>query len=1052
MKARRYTHPLVWLLFILTGLTNPLFSQALEVTGTVTDGTTGEPLIGVNIFQKGTSIGTVTDLDGNYSIQVASGETVVVYSYVGYSEHETRVGNRTIIDVQMVEDIESLEEVVVIGYGTIKKSDLTGAVSSVKAEAVKDMPVLGMDQALQGRAAGVMVTNNTGAPGSGVSIKVRGIGSIARSNEPLYVIDGVPLDNTQISNPQTGSSGDRINPMSNINPDDIESIEVLKDPASCAIYGARGANGVVLISTKRGRKGTSIVELSSYYGISQVTNRIELMDSREYQQLVYEGLRKKRTPAASPLYISDEEVAMYNTDWQDAIFRNAPTYNINLQARGGNEKATYSISGGYYDTEGVVINTGFQRYSLRANVDINLTDKVRVGTSLSLARSEGQRQRNSFSSAQVDNHKKTGGPVVMSALTSSPVYPVYDSLGNYGIDLRNKAIANPVMLAREQSLDYFTNRVIGNAFIDWEIIEGLTFHSLLGTDLRDSKENFFWAPYYYPDDGLKMPGSSRTSDNTVYGMSWVWTNTLNFTRSIGEHEFTAMAGHEASRIQNELTYTEVGGMPISDITTFASSPAILTAENFHSASSLESYFGRINYSFKDRYLLQMNMRYDGSSRFGEDTRWGVFPAASVGWNMAKESFMDGVNFITQLKPRFSYGITGNQEVGDYSWRGSYMVGIIPNGYDVDNEVMNYLGQLGGRYTSISDYGYSWEEHTTINGGLDISLFQNRINLNVDYYKRVSDKLLLEVSLPITSGIGGAWNNAGNVTNKGIEAALLTHNTSGDFKWTTDINIAANKFTVNELLVDSIKGYNSILIEGQGLNFFTYEREANVDSLTGYVVLVDQNGDGSIAYGGGNEDKTITGRPLPKFFGGITNTFSYKGFDLSVFFQFVFGNDIYNATRQTLDDYQVASGLSVGVNGTRESFEGRFLAADVTDDEGNVLWERNVVTKYPTTNYAGNNIDQREGHNGWIEDGSYLRLKTLTIGYSLPSKWLSAIHVNSARIYFSSNNLWTLTNYSGFDPEVSTITGENIGANLSPGIDAGAYPQSKTFVFGFNMTF
>lgn len=1040
------------LLLGLAGLTSLAFSQSREITGTVSDQATGEALPGVNIVVKGSGTGSVTDLNGQYDIKASTPESVLVFTYIGYSDQEIRVGNSTVIDVKLSENIETLDEVMVIGYGTIKKSDLTGAVSSVKADAVKDMPVLGMDQALQGRAAGVMVTNNTGAPGSGVSIKVRGIGSIARSNEPLYVIDGIPLDNTQISNPQTGSSGDRINPMSNINPDDIESMEILKDPASCAIYGARGANGVVLITTKRGKKGANVTEFSAYYGISQVTNRIDMMNSKEYQRLVYEGLRKKRTPLASPLYISDEEVAMYDTDWQDAIFRNASTYNVNLQTRGGSDKATYSISGGYYNTEGVVINTGFERYSLRANVDMNLSEKVRVGTSMSLARSEGQRQRNSTSSAQADNNKTTGGPVVMSALTSSPVYPVYDSLGSYGIDLRNKAIANPVMLAQEQNLDYFTNRVIGNAYLDWEIIDGLTFHTLFGADLRDTKENFFWAPYYYPDDGLKMPGSARTSDNTVFGLSWVWTNTLSYTKTLGEHNFTIMAGHEASHIQNELTYTEVGGMPISDITTFASSPAILVAENFYSASALESYFGRVNYSFKSRYLLQMNIRRDGSSRFGEDKRWGLFPAASFGWNMARESFMDGAGFITQLKPRISWGKTGNQEVGDYSWRGSYMVGTIPNAYDVDNEVMNYLSQLGGRYTSISDYGYSWEEHTTINAGLDLSFFKNRINLNVDYYKRVSDKLLLEVALPATSGIGGAWNNAGKVTNEGVEVALMTHNISGEFTWTTDFNIAFNNFTVNELLVDSIKGYNSILIEGQGLNFFTYEREAMVDSVSGYVVLVDQNGDGEISYGGGNADKTITGNPLPMFFGGITNTFEYKGFDLSIFFQFVYGNDIYNATRQTLDDYQVASGLSVGVNGTAEAFNGRFIPVAVEDDEGNVIWPKNIHTRHPTTNYAGNNIDQREGHSGWVEDGSYLRLKTLTFGYSLPQKWLSKMKISNMRIYFSTNNLWTLTNYSGFDPEVSTITGESIGANLSPGIDAGAYPQSKTFVFGLNMTF
>jgi TonB-dependent starch-binding outer membrane protein SusC len=1037
----------IFYVFLIPGL----LAQENFISGRIISSTDGIGLPGVNILEKGTTNGTTSDTKGDYRLKLINAQSILVFSYIGYKTEEATVAGNSVLDISMTEEITSLEAVQVVGYGKIKKSDLTGAVSSVKGKDMKNMPVIGMDQALQGRAAGVMVTNNTGAPGSGVSIRIRGIGSIARSNEPLYIIDGIPIDNRQIGNPQTGENGDKINPMANINPDEIESIEVMKDPASCAIYGARGANGVVLINTKRGNKNGMQVEFSTYVGVSKVAKTLDLLDSKEYRTLVNEGLKKMRVPPASTRYISEEEAAKYNTNWQDEIFRTAPTYNASLSVGGGNENAQYMVNFGYLNTNGIVINTGFKRYSFRSNLDLKVSKNIMVGANLSFSQSNGQRQRNG-GSANIEANKTTGGPIVMSALTSSPVYPVYDSLGNYGFDARNRAIANPVMLAQEQNLDYFTDRYLTSLYFDWTILKGLTFKSVLGQDIRNTKENFFWGPYYYPDDGLKMPGSSRTSDHNINGHSWVWTNTLNYEMEKGNHSLIILAGHEASKISNEGTYTEVGGMPIDGIKTFDSSPAKLGSVNYYSTSTLESYFGRVNYSYMGKYMLQVNLRADGSSRFGADNRWGFFPAASFGWNIAKENFMQRFSFINELKLRASLGVTGNQEVGDYAWRGAFMVGTIPNSYDVDNEVMNYLSALGGRYVSISDYGYSWEERRTINFGIDYAMLDNRIYLSAEYYKSISDNLLLEVSLPITTGIYSAWNNAGKLTNTGFEFTVTTHNTTGAFKWTTDFNIATNKLKVNKLITDSIHGGNTILIEGQGLNFYTYKRETYVDSLTGYVKLIDLNGDGQISYGGGDADKTVTGDPLPKFFGGITNTFRYKGFDLNIFFQFVYGNDLYNATRQSLEDLQLTPGLQVGMNSTREAFYNRYLSSDVKDAEGNVIYPRNIHTKYPTTNYSGSNIDQREGHNGWIEDGSYLRLKTLTFGYTLPAKILSKSRIRSARIYFSSNNLWTLTNYKGFDPEVSTVTGEGIGANLSIGIDAGAYPQSKTYTVGINVQF
>jgi TonB-linked SusC/RagA family outer membrane protein len=1002
----------------------------------------------VNVLVKGTLIGTATDISGNFKIKTEPGSTLV-FSFLGYEAKEIILRDNSPLSVGLFPDVHEIDDVVVVGYGVMRKSDLTGSVSSVKGESFKEMAKTGLDQALQGRAAGVMVTNNTGAPGSGVSIRIRGVGSIARSNEPLYIIDGVPIDNAQISNKQTGN--DQINTLSGLNPDDIERFEILKDPASCAIYGARGANGVVLITTKRGSKGANQFEFSSYYGVSQVVKQLDLLNSSQYQRLVYEGLKRMRVPDGDFRYITDEEVAMYNTNWQDEIFRVAPTYNVNLSARGGSDKATYFISGGYYKSDGIVINTGIERFSATSNVDINLTDKIKIGLNLTASHTTGLRQNNSGMEAGIDQNKATGAPIIASALSSSPVYPVYDSIGRYGVDLRNRSVANPVMLANEQALEYFTNRILTSAYIDYEIIKGLTFRNVFGADLRNTKESFFWGPYYFPDDGLLMPASGRASDNYNNGLSWVFTSTLNYMFEIGKNNFTVLLGHEASRMENSGTYVEVGGMPVDYIRTFDSSPANTISSNFYSASTLESYFGRVNYSYDDRYLFQVNIRRDGSSRFGPNNKWGTFPAFSFGWNAAKEGFMENQRVINELKPRLSYGITGNQNIGNYAWRGAFEVGTLPSG-DADGTVMNYLDQLGGKYTSISDYGFSWEESRTTNFGFDLGMFDNRLYLSLDAYERVTDNLILNVQLPITTGVYSATNNAGKLTNTGYEFAITSRNVVGKFNWTTDFNISSSKLHVDRLVTDSIQVGNNILIMGQDLQIYTYIREELVDSMRGNVVLKDLDGDEIVTYGGGHADRTTIGSPLPKFFGGMNNTFSYKGFELSVFLQYVYGNKIFNSTRQALETMHIAPGQALIVNSTAESFENRWISSDVLDEEGNVIWAQNRHTPYPATNFAGNNVDQREAHDGFVEDGSYLRLKNLSFGYSIPRKYLTRVNLTSAKLYVSATNLWTLTNYSGYDPEVNSVSGSGIESNLGIGRDRGSYPQSRTITMGINISF
>ena len=1048
MKLNQFRLRLLTLIcFILFG-SGVVMAQKIEVQGTVHDAENNEGLPGVNIVVKGTATGLVSDPTGKFGINVPQGSTLV-FSFLGYITQEVKITDNTTLSIKLTSDVQNVEEVVVVGYGKIKKSDLTGAISTVKAESFKEMAKTGFDQAMQGRASGVMVTNNTGAPGSGVSIRIRGVGSIAKSNEPLYIIDGIPIDNAQISNKQTGN--DQINTMSGINPDDIERFEVLKDPASCAIYGARGANGVVLITTKHGTKGANQLEFSSYYGMSEVANKLDLLNSSQYQRLVFEGLKKMRVPLDDSRYISDAEVKKYNTNWQDQIFRQAPTYNVNLSARGGSDKGTYYISGGYFSSDGIVINTGIKRYTLSSNTEIQLTKQLKVGANLSASRTTGLRQNNSGSNAAIDGNKATGAPIIAAALASSPAYPILDSLGRYAIDFRNRSIPNPVMLAKEQSLTYATTRILASAYLDWDIAKGLSFKNVVGTDLRNTKENFFWGPYYFPDDNLQMPGSARTSDSYNNGFSWVFTSTLNYMKDFGKHSFTILAGHEASRMESTSTYVEVGGMPVDYVTTFDASPARTVSSNSYNANTLESYFGRVNYNYDGKYLLQVNMRRDGSSRFGQNSKWGVFPAASLGWNVARENFLLNQEIVSEFKPRISIGVTGNQNIGDYAWRGAYRVGTIADG-STDGTVMNYLGQLGGKYTSISDYGFSWEESTTKDLGIDLGLFNNRISISADVFERVTDKLILDVQLPATTGVYSATNNAGKLTNKGYEFSITTHNLTGKFKWTTDFNISGSRLIINKLISDSMKIGNNILIMGKDLQLFTYEREQQVDSVKGFVKLKDLNGDGVVSYGGANKDRTIFGSPLPRFFGGLNNTFTFKGVELSVFMQFVYGNKIYNAARQTLESLQVPSGQTLIVNSTRESFLNRWLSKDVTDAAGNILYPRNIHTIYPTTNFAGNNIDQREGNSGFVEDGSYLRVKNVSLGYNIPKRYLTRLHIMSAKVYMSATNLLTFTKYTGFDPEVNSVSGTGIESNLGIGTDNGSYPQSRTFTLGFNMTY
>lgn len=1034
-----------YLILLLSGWFMHADCQTAVITGRITSATDNQPMVGVNVTVKGTSTGTISDPAGNYSIEVPGNDAILTFSFIGFNKTEEITGDRSVINVILYEDLEELDEVVVIGYGKIKKSDLTGAVSSVKSDDLKNLSVVSFDQAIQGKASGVQISGISGAPEAGTSILIRGVGSINRSSNPLFVVDGIPIDNTEHT---SGMTGNALNPLSALNPADIESIEILKDPASCAIYGSRGANGVVLITTKSGKQGKNKLELSALYGISDITSRYDMLESEDYQRLIYEGLRKTRVPLANPKYIKDDEVEKYNTNWQEEIFRPAMNMNIFLNASGSRENSNYFLSAGYNKVEGTVIGTQFDRLSFTANNEIKI-GRINIGGSIIASYTGGTRQKNNSGQTSVESNATTGPSVITAALQSSPVYPVYDSTGNYAYDNRNRGIPNPVMLANERSLDYQNYRAILSAFADIEIIKDLYFKTQVGSDLGSLKENYFWADQYYPD-GTKLKGSGVTNTTNRLSTSWVLTNTLNYFNEINNHSITLLLGHEASKSVYDGAYVELQSIKNPDITTFAGAEELTNASSWYSANTLESYFGRINYNYGSKYLLQANLRRDGSSRFGPESRWGVFPAFGVGWNIAREEFFpEPASFINELKLRLSWGITGNQLGPDYDWRGLITYKEVYDWADGEDgrEVLNYLGKIGARYTSLSNYFYSWEEHITTNIGMDVGLFENRISLSAEYYDKKTNDVILYVSLPIVTGVESAIDNAGKLSNSGFEFNLSSNNLapSSHFKWRTDFNITTNKFNAIELGTDSIWLGNTILIEGIGLKFFAFERLPQVDSTTGYVVLVDQSGDSAISYGAAIDRRTF-GSPFPKFYGGMNHTFEYKGFDLSFFLQFVYGNQIYNSTRQAMEDLHVPSGLVIAVNNTQTAFDNRWLQADVEDEEGNILYKRNVHTTSPTTNFNGGNPDQLEGHNGWLEDGSFFRLKTISMGYSLPSTVMKKIKMDRLRVFLSATNLYTLTRYSGYDPDVVG------GGFLSRGTDASAYPNPRVISVGLNAIF
>lgn len=1004
----------------------------VRVTGRVTSSDDGKGLPGVSVVVKGTARGTSTDAEGRYRLDAPNSQSVLVFSSVGYATREATVGNQTEINLTLQADVQSLGEVVVVGYGTQRRQDLTGSVASINEQTIKQTPLLSTDQALQGRSAGVQVTQTSGEPGAPISIRIRGGNSINAGNEPLFVVDGYPLT--------PGSS------LNAINPSDIESIDVLKDASATAIYGSRGANGVVIVTTKRGKSGKPVVTLESYYGQQTLRRKIPLLNARQYAELLNEASVNGGKPAP---FTPDQVAALgTGTDWQDELYRPAPIANYQVGVRGGTEGVRYAVSGNYFKQEGIVINSGFDRISFRTNLDMTLSRKVKLGTNLLFART---RQRGIEDQAD-------GRGVVNNALAMTPLTPVYNPDGSFTevdipqIDIR----ANPVARALATTDQSIGNRLQGNLFLDYSILNNLVLRVSGGTVIGFNKNNFYVPNTIY--EGRSTKGYAQVFSGLT--TDWLNENTLTYTKEFGKHRLNVLGGVTLQRFNYEDFRAATQNFS-NDVLTFNN---LFTGgepqppSSGQSQSSLLSYIGRVNYNFGDRYLITLTARSDGSSRFGAGNKRALFPSGAVAWRVSEEAFMKNISFVSDLKLRASAGLTGNQEIGNFQ----SLAALGPFRY-VLGSGSDYAPRVGFSNVRVANPDLRWESTRQVDLGLDVALFAGRITTTLDwYYKRTND-LLLYVPLPVTSGFGSALRNVGETENRGIEWSIGSRNVTGAsgpgaFTWSVDFNLTANRNKVLNLGdVDSFfagsssggrkYGNSSIVQVGQPLGSFygivadgIFQNQEEVDRHTTTLAdgttkkiqpnakpgdrrFLDLNKDGAI----NGSDRTIIGQAQPRFFGGLTNTFGYRGFELTVFVQGVQGASILNLVRPELEN----------VSGSFGNQFATVLERWTPTNPSQTIPRALLVSNTP--NFINSTM---------VEDGSYLRFKTITLAYNLPNALLQRLRLGSLRVYVTGQNLLTFTKYSHYDPEVNTFGADNLSVNT----DYGAYPTAKTILGGLTVSF
>ena len=974
---------LVFSLLIISELAN---AQSGSVSGTVSDD--DGPLPGASIIIKGTNTGVTTDFDGNFSISGGiDNNSILVFSYVGYELQEIVVGNQSIINVQMQEAKGYLDEVVVIGYGSQLKKDITGAVATIDSESFESRPNIQVGSLLQGQSSGVQVLSSSGKPSAGFSVRVRGTNSINASSEPLYVVDGVPTNDTR-----------------SINPSDIDAITVLKDASSAAIYGAQGANGVVLITTKRGTTSKPTVSIDTYTGFSQAWNTLPVLNGEQYRDLMTEMGQNPR--AGWDFYTA-------RTDWQNEIFQNGFSSNYQASVSGKSASTNYFVSAGYLSQEGAVRSSELQRRNFKINLEQDINDWLKVGSRLAYT---------VYRDVDVnDNNSINQGGVLLGALSTPPIIGVYNADGTF--------TSNPFQnwenpLASTDGLDREFNdqRFLGNVYLEAIFLDGFKYRFNYGIDNNNGVYDSFLDPFR-TGYGVAIGGEAihSTSKKSYY----IVENTLSYSKVFNKHNVEALVGSVAQKFRYEGSDITTRNFASDAITTPSGGAEIMSASAWKSERSNASFLSRINYSYADKYLITANFRADGSSVFGSDQRWGYFPSFSLGWRVSNEKFFGENTFVNDLKIRAGWGVVGNDNIDAYSYFGRVGTGA--------NYPIGGAAQPGTYPASIENLELKWEEAEQTNIGIDVSLFNNRVSLTADAYIKKTKDLLLNAPLPTSTGFDSATRNIGEIENKGLEFALNTSNIETEnLSWNTGYNISFNRNEVvdlvgQELLQGGItggRGEPSLVREGEPLGTLYGYVFGGVDPATGDAYYIDVNGESTFAPK--PEDRTIIGDANPDFYYGLTNSINYKGFGLFVFLQGTQGNDMLNVTR-------------IETEGMIDPKNQSFAVVNRWRQPGD-------ITNIPRASWS--NSDNSRVSTRFIEDGSYLRFKTITLSYDLSQNILDKLGITSLKIYGTGENIFTITNYSGFDPEVNAYG----GSNTIQGIDFGTYPQTRNLILGINVTF
>lgn len=1007
----------------------------IKVSGNITD-ETGKVMYGVTIYTEGTTNGTISDINGNYILTDVPENSVLIFSYVGYLTKEVPVENRRNIDVQMLPDVRNLEEVVLVGYGVQKKSHLTGSVASVKAEDMQKLEVASVAETLQGKASGVYISRTSGAPGSNATIYVRGPGSV-NNTEPLWVIDGIP-----------SGSGNHLNTK------DIESVEILKDASAAAIYGARAANGVILVTTKRGKSGKPTINFSASSGTARPLNLPDLVDSETFARLRHESYTNGNFQAGlNQIYtdiVNNPDTLQYlpNTDWNDVLYKNGSLRNYNLDLSGGSEYSNFFISLGYLGEEGTFIRSSFERFTATINSDHKINDWIKVGESLNLSQTVNRGRLGGFGAAMRVN------PFMEVLVDQDSVDHPYTP---YGLLTPEYGFMGPNPFGVEDISDREGKnyRASGNIYVDIQPVKGLTWRTTLGGSVDMGRSRTYTVPYYL------APTLGRDFDRLNVGHSdgfgFTGNSLLNYLFTVNKHSFELMAGAEVQDNTRGYSYSMQADDFSNGLIIFNQADPLtydLRGEDRVPTRWL-SQFGRINYSFDNKYLLTFNIRRDGSSIFSPGNRIGVFPSFSAGWRATKEPFLDGLAQIMDLKLRFGWGGVGNPSVAPFSYETQFNAA---NTYYVFGNDILYLGAM----PSVFGVGnLTWETIYTTNFGIDVNLLDNRLNITNEFYVKDTEDMLIGVDLPMNAGMGNSGStavNAGEIRNVGNDFSIQFREQEGELRYTVGGNISFNKHKVlnlvgNEINMGELIQFRTVADEPMSY-YWGYEtdgiwQEDEMDELMEFLMLsgrlskledyntYNYTAPGDIKYkdvsgpdgepdGLINEyDRVNIGNPWPKLVYGLSLSAEYKGFDISAFLQGVYGNDIYHLNKRATDNLE--GDYSFTYNALN-----RWTSEVPTDAQPRIV-------------YSDPNFNMRTSSAYFVEKGSYLRLKTMQIGYSLPARMMSKLKVENLRIYLSGQNLLTVTNYTGIDPEISS------GSNVSRNLDQGMYPQSRTFLFGIQLS-